>query len=98
VNIHEYQAKEIFRKQGIPIPPGEVATTAAEAEAIARKFGGTVVVKAQVHAGGRGKAGGVKLAKTPEEARDVAEKILKLIIKDLVEKKVVTQELLEQCL
>jgi succinyl-CoA synthetase beta subunit len=83
VNIHEYQAKEIFRKQGIPIPPGEVATTPAEAEAIARKFGGTVVVKAQVHAGGRGKAGGVKLAKTPEEAREVAEKILKLTIKDL---------------
>ncbi len=83
MNIHEYQAKEIFRKQGIPIPPGEVATTPAEAEAIARKFGGTVVVKAQVHAGGRGKAGGVKLAKTPEEARDVAEKILKLHIKDL---------------
>ena len=70
MNIHEYQAKEIFRKQGIAIPPGEVATTAAEAEAIARKFGGTVVVKAQVHAGGRGKAGGVKLAKSPEEARD----------------------------
>jgi succinyl-CoA synthetase beta subunit len=88
VNIHEYQAKEIFRKQGIPIPPGEVATTPAEAEAIARKFGGTVVVKAQVHAGGRGKAGGVKLAKTPEEARDVAEKILKLTIKDLPVQKV----------
>jgi succinyl-CoA synthetase beta subunit len=88
VNIHEYQAKEIFRKQGIPIPPGEVATTAAEAEAIARKFGGTVVVKAQVHAGGRGKAGGVKLAKSPEEARDVAEKILKLTIKDLPVQKV----------
>jgi succinyl-CoA synthetase beta subunit len=91
VNIHEYQAKEIFRKQGIPIPPGEVATTASEAEAIARKFGGTVVVKAQVHAGGRGKAGGVKLAKSPEEAREVAEKILKLTIKDLpVEKVLVT--------
>jgi len=88
VNIHEYQAKEIFRKQGIPIPPGEVATTAAEAEAIARKFGGTVVVKAQVHAGGRGKAGGVKLAKNPEEAREVAEKILKLRIKDLPVQKV----------
>lgn len=83
MNIHEYQAKEIFRKEGIPIPPGEIATTAAEAEAIARKFGGTVVVKAQVHAGGRGKAGGVKLAKSPEEAREVAEKILKLTIKDL---------------
>ena len=91
MNIHEYQAKEIFRQHGIPIPPGEVATTAAEAEAIARKFGGTVVVKAQVHAGGRGKAGGVKLAKSPEEARDVAEKILKLTIKDLpVEKVLVT--------
>ena len=88
MNIHEYQAKEIFRKQGIPIPPGEVATTAQEAETIARKFGGTVVVKAQVHAGGRGKAGGVKLAKTPEEARDVAEKILKLTIKDLPVQKV----------
>jgi len=83
VNIHEYQAKEIFRKNGIPIPPGEVATTAEEAEAIARKFGGTVVVKAQVHAGGRGKAGGVKLAKTPEEAKSVARDILKLKIKDL---------------
>ena len=88
MNIHEYQAKEIFRKQGIPIPPGEVATTADEAEAIARKFGGTVVVKAQVHAGGRGKAGGVKLAKSPEEAREVAEKILKLTIKDLPVQKV----------
>ena len=83
MNIHEYQAKEIFRNAGIPIPPGEVATTPAEVEAIARKLGGTVVVKAQVHAGGRGKAGGVKLAKTPEEARAVAEKILKLTIKDL---------------
>ncbi len=83
MNIHEYQAKEIFRKAGIPIPPGEVATTAEEAEAIARKFGGTVVVKAQVHAGGRGKAGGVKLARTPEDAKSVARDILKLRIKDL---------------
>ena len=83
MNIHEYQAKEIFRNAGIPIPPGEVASTPAEVEAIARKLGGMVVVKAQVHAGGRGKAGGVKLAKTPEEARQVAEKILKLTIKDL---------------
>jgi succinyl-CoA synthetase beta subunit len=83
VNIHEYQAKDIFRKYGIPIPPGEVATTPQEAEAIARKYGTTVVVKAQVHAGGRGKAGGVKLAKTPEEARNVAAQILKLVIKGL---------------
>jgi succinyl-CoA synthetase beta subunit len=88
VNIHEYQAKEIFRAEGIPIPPGEIATTPAEAEAIAKKLGGTVVVKAQVHAGGRGKAGGVKLAKTPAEAREVADKILKLHIKDLPVQKV----------
>jgi len=88
VNIHEYQAKDIFRKYGIPIPPGEIASTPEEAEAIARKFGSTVVVKAQVHAGGRGKAGGVKLAKTPEEAKSVAAKILKLTIKGLLVQKV----------
>jgi succinyl-CoA synthetase beta subunit len=88
LNLHEYQAKEIFRRAGIPIPPGEVASTPEEAEAIARKFGGTVVVKAQVHAGGRGKAGGVKLAKSAEDARDIASKILALTIKDLPVKKV----------
>ena len=88
MNIHEYQAKEIFRKYGIPIPPGEVASTPQEAESIARKFGTTVVVKAQVHAGGRGKAGGVKLAKTPEEAKSVAAQILSLTIKGLPVKKV----------
>jgi succinyl-CoA synthetase beta subunit len=88
VNIHEYQAKEIFRKYGIPIPPGEVATTPEEAEAIARKFGTTVVIKAQVHAGGRGKAGGVKLAKTPADAKAIAAQILKLTIKGLPVKKV----------
>jgi succinyl-CoA synthetase beta subunit len=88
VNIHEYQAKEIFRNYGIPIPPGEVATTPEEAESIARKFGTTVVVKAQVHAGGRGKAGGVKLAKTPAEANSIAAQILKLTIKGLPVQKV----------
>ncbi|HEV2018443.1 MAG TPA: ADP-forming succinate--CoA ligase subunit beta [Gemmatimonadaceae bacterium] len=88
MNIHEYQAKEIFRKYGIPIPPGEVATTPEEAEAIARKFGTTVVIKAQVHAGGRGKAGGVKLARTPEDAKSLAAQILKLTIKGVPVKKV----------
>ncbi|MDE3053421.1 MAG: ADP-forming succinate--CoA ligase subunit beta [Gemmatimonadota bacterium] len=83
MNIHEYQAKEILRAQGVPIPPGEVATTPEQAEAIAKKFGTTVVVKAQVHAGGRGKAGGVKLARTPAEARDIAGKILGMQIKGL---------------
>jgi succinyl-CoA synthetase beta subunit len=83
VNIHEYQAKEIFRRHGIPVPPGETATTPSHAEELARKFGGTVVVKAQVHAGGRGKAGGVKLAKTPAEAKEIASKILGMQIKGL---------------
>lgn len=84
MNIHEYQAKEIFREHGIPVPPGEVATTPEEAERIARELGGTVVVKAQVHTGGRGKAGGVKLARTAEEAREHAERILGMTIKDLL--------------
>ena len=88
MNIHEYQAKDIFRKYGIPIPPGDVATTPEEAEAIARKFGTTVVIKAQVHAGGRGKAGGVKLARTPEDAKSIAAQILKLTIKGLPVNKV----------
>jgi succinyl-CoA synthetase beta subunit len=88
VNIHEYQAKDIFRSHGIPIPPGEVATSPGEAEALAKKFGSTVVIKAQVHAGGRGKAGGVKLAKTPAEAREIASKILGMQIKGLTVQKV----------
>jgi succinyl-CoA synthetase beta subunit len=91
VNIHEYQAKELLRAQGVPIPPGEVATTADEAEAIARRIGRPVVVKAQVHAGGRGKAGGVKLADSPEQARERAGKILGMQIKGLtVERVLVT--------
>jgi succinyl-CoA synthetase beta subunit len=88
MNIHEYQAKEIFRDHGLPVPPGEVATTPDEAEALAQKYGGTVVVKAQVHAGGRGKAGGVKLASSPEEARSHAEAILGMDIKGLTVEKV----------
>ena len=88
MNIHEYQAKELLRNEGVPIPPGEVATTADEAEGIARQYGGTVVVKAQVHAGGRGKAGGVKLAKSPAEAKEIAGKILGMQIKGLTVQKV----------
>ena len=88
MNIHEYQAREILRAHGVPVPPGEVASTPAEVEAAARGFGGTVVVKAQVHAGGRGKAGGVKLAKTAEEARTHGEAILGMTIKGLVVHKV----------
>jgi succinyl-CoA synthetase beta subunit len=92
VNIHEYQAKDILRGIGVPIPAGEVASTPAEAEAIARRIGKAVVVKAQVHAGGRGKAGGVKLAATPEEARARAEAILGMQIKGLTVLKVLVTE------
>jgi len=76
MDIHEYQAKERFRSVGIPVPPGRVVSTPEEAAVAAREYGGTVVIKAQVHSGGRGKAGGVKLAEHPEEARDYASEIL----------------------
>ena len=88
MNLHEYQAREILRRYGIPVPPGEVASTPAEARAIAERFGGKVVVKAQVHAGGRGKAGGVKLAKTAAEAETHAKAILGMAIKGLTVQKV----------
>lgn len=88
MDIHEYQAKERFRAAGIPVPPGEIATTADEAEAIAAEYGGMVVVKAQVHSGGRGKAGGVKLAKDAAEAREHASNILGMDIKGLTVGKV----------
>jgi succinyl-CoA synthetase beta subunit len=91
MNLHEYQAKEILRRFGVAIPPGEVATTPTQAEAIATKFGTAVMVKAQVHAGGRGKAGGVKFCKTPAEAKEKATAILGMKIKGLtVEKVLVT--------
>jgi succinyl-CoA synthetase beta subunit len=83
MNIHEYQAREIFRNHGLPVPPGEVARSADEAAEIAERLGGGVVVKAQVHAGGRGKAGGVKLAASAAEAREVADRILGMEIKGI---------------
>jgi len=88
MDIHEYQAKELFRQAGIPVPPGEVATTPEEAGAIARKLGATVVVKAQVHTGGRGKAGGVKLATSAEDAQGHASRILGMVINGLTVGKV----------
>jgi len=89
VNLHEYQARDILRRHGIPVPPGEVAATADEARAIAARLGsGPVVVKAQVHAGGRGKAGGVKLAANPTEAAAHAAKILGMTIKGLTVQRV----------
>jgi succinyl-CoA synthetase beta subunit len=83
MKIHEYQARRIFRDYGLPVPPERVAETPQEAEAAAREFGGKVVVKAQVHVGGRGKAGGVKLAEDPVRARAAAEQILGMDIKGL---------------
>lgn len=88
MNLHEYQAKDILAKYGIPVPPGKVAFTADEAKQIATEFGDLVVIKAQVHTGGRGKAGGVKLARNPEEAREKAAQILGLNIKGFITKKV----------
>jgi len=88
VNLHEYQARSLLKAAGIPLADGEVATTPAEAEAIARRLGGAVVIKAQVHAGGRGKAGGVKVAAGPAEAAERAAEILGMQIKGLVVEKV----------
>jgi len=76
MKIHEYQAKNLFKKYGIPVPKGGVAETAEEARKIAEFIGGTVVVKAQIHAGGRGRGGGVMLADSPKKAQKAAEKII----------------------
>jgi succinyl-CoA synthetase beta subunit len=76
MKIHEYQAKALLARHGVPVPRGEVARSVDGAEAAAKKIGGSVVVKAQIHAGGRGKGGGVKIAKDSNEARDIAERML----------------------
>ncbi len=83
MNLHEYQARALLQEAGIPVPRAEVAQTPEDAERIARDIGGPVVVKAQVHAGGRGKAGGVKLAKDAAEARARAGQIIGMTIKGL---------------
>jgi succinyl-CoA synthetase beta subunit len=83
VDLFEYQARDMFEAHGVPVLQGLIADTPEQAAEAAAKIGGTVVVKAQVKAGGRGKAGGVKLAHNPEEARAAAESILRLTIKDL---------------
>jgi succinyl-CoA synthetase beta subunit len=94
LKIHEYQAKEIMRRYGIPVQPGKIATTPDEAEAIAREFGEPVVIKAQVYVGGRGKAGGIQFGDTPEQARDAASRVLGMDIKGLtVEKVLVTPKI-----
>ncbi len=92
MKLHEYQSKNIFSKYGIPIPRGRVTTTAQEAKQIAEELGGRVVIKSQVLVGGRGKAGGVKLAKDPNEAEQLATQILGMEIKGLPVRKVLVDE------
>ena len=87
MDLYEYQGKELFRRAGIPVSDGKLATTAAEARAAAEELGGAVVVKAQVLTGGRGKAGGIKLAASPEEADARAAEILGLDIRGHVVRK-----------
>jgi len=94
MKIHEYQAKEILRRYGISVQPGQVATTPEQAEQIARQFAQPVVVKAQVYVGGRGKAGGIQFGDTPEQARESARRVLGMQIKGLtVEKVLVTPKI-----
>lgn len=92
MDLFEYQARDLFEKYQVPVLQGLIADTPEQAEAAAAKIGGTVVVKAQVKVGGRGKAGGVKVAHSPEEARAAAEKILGLDIKGHVVKRVMIAE------
>jgi len=95
MKLHEHQTKEIFSKSNIPIPKGKVAFNAEEAQNIARELGGKVVVKSQVLVGGRGKAGGIKVAQNPQEAYEYAQQILKMTIKGLPVRKVLIDEAAE---
>ena len=92
MNLHEYQAKRQFAKFGVPIPDGDIADTPAQAREVARELGGKVVVKSQVLIGGRGKAGGIKLAADPDEAEMYAEQILGMDIKGFTVRKVLIDE------
>ena len=92
MKLHEYQSKHFFAKYGIPIPKGRVAANAEEAKHIAQELGDRVVIKAQVLVGGRGKAGGIRLAKSPEEAEEFAAQILSMKIKELPVRKVLIDE------
>jgi len=92
VKLHEYQSKRIFARYGLPVPQGNVATTPAEARQVAHLLGGPVVVKAQVLTGGRGKAGGIKLAKDAEETEEAARQIIGMFIKGLKVYKVLIEQ------
>ena len=92
MKLHEYQSKQLFARYGIPIPKGRVAATSNEAKHIAEELGSRVVIKSQVLVGGRGKAGGIRLAKNPEEAEEFASQILAMEIKGLPVRKVLVDE------
>jgi succinyl-CoA synthetase beta subunit len=92
MKLHEYQSKEIFSKRGIPIPRGQIAENAEQARQIAAEIGRKVVIKSQVLVGGRGKAGGIQVANTPNEAEQIAERILEMRIKGLPVRKVLVDE------
>ncbi len=92
MKLHEYQSKQIFAKYEIPIPKGRVAATAAEAKQVAEELGGRIVIKSQVLVGGRGKAGGIRVAKSAKEAEEVARQILSMEIKGLPVRKVLVDE------
>ncbi len=92
MKLHEYQSKRIFAKYNVPIPEGDVATTPAEARQIAQRLGGPTIVKAQVLVGGRGKAGGIKVARDADEAETLADQILGMTIKGLIVEKVLIDQ------
>jgi succinyl-CoA synthetase beta subunit len=92
MKLHEYQSKQIFMRYGIPIPKGRIAGTAGEVKQISEELGGNVIIKSQVLVGGRGKAGGIRLAKSPEEAQELATAILGMEIKGLPVRKVLVDE------
>ena len=95
MKLHEYQSKQLFAQHGIPIPRGRVAMTASEARTIAEELGGRAVIKAQVLVGGRGKAGGIRLAGSPEEAEELATQVLGMRINELPVRKVLVDEAAE---
>ncbi len=94
MKLYEYQAKQVFASYGLPVPRGKAAETEDEVEAIAREIGGRVVIKAQVHVGGRGKAGGVKLADSPAAAREIGRQMVGMSLKGFLVKQVLVEQAL----
>ena len=92
MRLHEYQSKSLFARYGIPIPKGRIASSATEAKQISEELGGNVVIKSQVLVGGRGKAGGIRLAKSNKEAEEYATEILGMIRTDSIVTLLITNE------